>query len=461
MIGLVVTFLPYVFIIYFLFRFSREPIYLLGIPFILLLRDSIFVNQAFIFGLPGSYDPDIRFLGWFIIVWLSISLKASFRIESNNQIAFNKQGLNNLDYIILALILISSIGLAQTLIEFHIIEDVYSQYFTLLSLFLGYFMIKDILRYCNLQVLSEFLYNIVIINSIASIFYILHQGLHINIYGDNSEYLSIDFQGELITRTFWFMPVLWLFSISYLLVFNKNKSIINIILLSINVLGVFISYTRSFMGISLLLFVLYYLLVGFKQNNFLNSIKKLVVTGLAGFVLFIAVSSFLPSSTNYFLNRFKELDENPVDAQSNNLVYRFYKTDRMVYRMDAGKILFGYGSVTEKQSPFAKVVHAAAADMGYAEVIFRWGYLGLALFIILFISSLVKSFFLFLRNDGIVSQFALLLLLIIVSQLIEGFTSWIFMSPNRFAMGLWYFGVLSALIEFVKEKKERSESIVY
>jgi len=461
MIELVVKFLPYIFILYFLVRYSREPIYLLGIPFILLLRDSIFVNEAFIFGLPGSYGADIRFLGWFIIVWISISLKASFMIESNNQIAFNKQGLNKQDYIILALILISSIGLAQTLIEFNIIENVYIQYFTLLSLFLGYFMVKDILRYCNLQVLSDFLYNIVIINSIASVFYILHQGLHINIYGNKSEYLSIDFQGELITRTFWFMPVLWFFSISYLLVFNKNRSLVNIILLSVNLLGVFISYTRSFMGISVILFVIYYLLLGFKGNNFLNSIKKLIVTGLAGFVLFIAVSSFLPSSTNYFLNRFKELDEEPVDAQSNNLIYRFYKTDRMIYRMDAVKILFGYGSVTEKQSSFAKVVHIAAADMGYAEVIFRWGYLGLALFILLFISSIIKAFFLFLRNDGIVSQFALLLLLIIVSQLIEGFTSWIFMSPNRFAMGLWYFGVLSALIEFVKEKKERYKSIVY
>jgi hypothetical protein len=257
------------------------------------------------------------------------------------------------------------------------------------------------------------------------------------------------------------MPVLWLFSISYLLVFNKKRSLVNFILLSVNVLGVFISYTRSFMGISLALFVIYYLLMGIKRNNFLNSIKKMIITGLAGFILFIAVSSFLPASTDYFLNRINELDERPIDAQSNNLVYRFYKTDRMVYSMDAGKILLGYGSVTEKQSPFTKIVHGAAADMGYAEVIFRWGFLGLALFVLLFISSIIKSFIIFLKNDGIVSQFALLLLLVIVSQLIEGFTSWIFMSPNRFAMGLWYFGILSALIEFVKEKKEISDSIVY
>ena len=450
MIDLLIKVLPYIFILYFLFRFMKEPIYLLGIPFILFLRNSIFVDQALIFSVPGSYDPDIRFLGWFLIVWLAISLKSYFMIESNELDRVNKRGMNYLDYLIIALIVVTSVGLVLTLKHYHMVEDVYTQFLTLLSLFIGFFLIKDIVRYSKLNVLSEFLYVIVIINSIASFLYLLHQGLHINIYGENSEYLSIDFQGGLITRTFWFMPVLWFFSIAYLLVIKRSKSIFNIFFLSINMLGVIISYNRSSVIIAFLLFILYYLLTGYKNKNFINSFKNLALVGIAGVAFFLALSNFLPASTGYLLDRFKELDEKPATKESNNLVYRFYKTERIINKLDTEKVLLGNGSVTENQTPYIKIVNAAAADMGLAEVVYRWGYLGLVLFALLFISSIIKAFMLFIKNEGIVSQLALLLLLTIVSQVLESFISFTFMSPNRFAMGLWYFGILSALIEYNK-----------
>jgi hypothetical protein len=293
----------------------------------------------------------------------------------------------------------------------------------------------------------------------ASGLYFIHQGLHIPIY-QGEEYSSTIFQGVAITRTFWFMPPLWSFSIAYLVIFKKSKSIVFIGLLSINLLAIYISYNRSTLVANLFLIFLFFLLKGYKNQDYSSIFKNLIITSVAGIALFSAVSSFMPASTNYFLSRFKELKEQPADKQSNNLVYRFFKTDRVINRMDTQKVLFGYGSVTERQLPLVKMVDVASADMGWAEVIFRWGYLGLALFIILFVTSLIKSFFLFLRTEGIVSQLSLLILLSIISLIIEGFTSFSIMAPNRFAFGLWYLGILSALLIIKEPETSESENVV-
>jgi len=126
--------------------------------------------------------------------------------------------------------------------------------------------------------------------------------------------------------------------------------------------------------------------------------------------------------------------------------------------MDPVKVLFGYGSVTETQSPFVKFVNIATADMGWAEVVFRWGYLGLALFILLYIGSIIKAFFLFMRTEGVISKLSLVFLLTIVSQVIEGITSFTIMHPSRFPLALWYFGILSAL--FIANKNHETTTSI-
>jgi hypothetical protein len=128
----------------------------------------------------------------------------------------------------------------------------------------------------------------------------------------------------------------------------------------------------------------------------------------------------------------------------------------VIKKMNTEKDLFGYGPVTERQLQYVKVVDIASADMGWAEVIFRWGYLGFALFVLLFVSSMLKSFFLFLKSDGMVSELSLLLLLTIISKIIEGFTSFSIMAPNRFAFGLWYLGILSALLLYKESVDSKS-----
>lgn len=447
---------------YFLYRTLKDPIFLMGIPFLMFLRSSIFFESVEIFRIPfrsiESIDrnPDITLLVWMIIFWIIFRIRSENYPMLNNKNKIDIKSFSILDYSIVGLIVITVVGFGMVLKEYVVLDQVYDKFIVLLSLFVGFWIIRDTCSRVEINVLDKFLYNIVLVNSLASGLYFIHQGLHISIYSSaTNEYLVTFFEGQVITRTFWFMPVLWFFSISYLLAMRRKKTIIDILLIGINILGIYISYTRSFLMIAILIFFVYFLLIGYKEKSLGNSIKNLLLGSIAAIAVFVAVSSFLPASTNYFLSRFKELEDQPATVQSNNLVYRFYKTERVIDRMNTSKRLFGYGSVTEKQNPFVKVVDGATADMGWAEVVFRWGFIGLVLFVLLYIGSMIKAFFLFLRTDGLVSQLSLMLLLTIISQVIEGFTSYTIMSPSRFAMALWYFGILSALL-MVYGKKEKN-----
>ncbi|HYM94377.1 MAG TPA: hypothetical protein VET23_09585 [Chitinophagaceae bacterium] len=448
-------YLPYLLLAYFLIRSFREPVYLLGIPFLIFFRYCIFFDKIKIFNIPGSLTSDIRLLAWLIISWLIFlilsSLQAGFRRERINAY----KGLNGLDLIIIGLMVISIIDLIVVQKKYLVGTNILTEFFTLIALFLGFFIIKNIISQVDSITLKDFFYSIAIVNSIASLLYFIHQGLHFNIYDNNytEEYSSELFQGVTITRTFWFMPVLWYFSIAYLLVFKKKRSIINIGLILINFLAIFISYTRSALTEGLMVVVLYFIMTSIKNRNYASLIKYFLGIGISAIVFFFAVSSFLPASTNYFMSRINELKQNPTDEESNNLIVRFHNTGEIFSRMESHKRIAGLGPVTESQLPWVEDMRATTADMVWTGVVFRWGYIGLFLFILLYFLALFKAYKLFITNIGILSQLGLLFFLTIVSQIMESFVSWTFMSPDRFALGLWYFGILSALVGFSKKKE--------
>lgn len=462
MIALFVKFLPYILIIYLLYRSYKYPVFIMGIPFLMFLGPSIFFEQVTLLRIPFrafdsiSQNEDIFLFVWLVIFWII------FRIRSENDTTFilrpnlTEKSFNILDNYIVSLIIITIIGFGIVINEYYMLDKVYDQFIVLLSLFLGYFIIKDITSRIDINILHSFLFNIVIFNTIASGLYFIHQGMQITIY-QGEEYSTTVFQGAAITRTFWFMPRLWSFSIAYLILFRKNNYFTFIILLTINLLAIYISYTRSTLITAFFIIFLYFLFDGFKKKEYNSILKNILITGVAGVALFFAVSTFMPASTNYFLSRFTELEEKPVNAESNNLVFRFFRTGKIINKIDAEKELFGYGSVTENQLPFVKIVNAVTADMGWAEVVFRWGYFGLILFILLYVSSIIKAFFLFMRTEELKSQIAFLLFLTIISQVIEGFISFTIMAPGRFPLGLWYFGILSALMLISKNNNSKNE----
>jgi len=466
MIDLLSTILPYLFVMYFLYRTLKEPLFIMGIPFLLFMGPSIFIEKAVLFVIPFRYfyyiarNADLLLVAYLLICWVIFKFRNIAYAEKNLSVIYSDNYLNIFDYLIIFLLIITIFGFGIVLNEYYMFNGVYDKFVTLLALFAGFFIIKDVVFNTKPEVLKDFLFSLVIVTTIASAMYFLHQGLRIPIYAAYKEYQTSIVDGETISRTFWFMPNLLFFSISYLLVLRESKSFINIIMLLINILAVYISYTRTSLIIVVLLIVGYYLLTGFKNKNFAKSVRNLFIVTIASISLFFIVSSFLPASTQYFISRFKDLKESPADRYSNNLVFRFYKTGVVINKMEPVKVLFGYGPVTESQVPFVNFLNRATADMAWAEIVFRWGYTGLILFFLLFIISIIKAFFLFVRTEGILSHLALILLLLIFSQTIESFTQFTIMYPNKFALSLWYFGILSAL-HLLAKSKDRLQNAEY
>lgn len=458
--ALIASYLPIVLTLYFLYRGFKESIYLLGIPFLMFFRYSVFFDRFRLFNTPGDESADVLLLFWLIFVWCIISSRSLVQIGYKRIDYYVETKTNWLDLIMWGIAGIAVINLFIVLNTYVNQKNVLTEFYTIVSLPVGYFIVKNISRYSSPETISKFLFNIVLVNSLASVFYLLHQGFHYELYLSPGfeEQESEVFEGETITRTFWFMPVLWFFSVAYLMAFRKEKPILKIGLLGINILAIFISYTRSFLMIAFLLLFIYFILVGIKSGKYMAIAKNFMIIAIAGVLLFLGLSQVLPASTNYFLGRFKELKtDQPADEESNTLLYRFMKTNEIINKVGENKKLIGLGPVSEKQLPWVEDMRATTADMVWTGVIFRFGYVGMGLFVLLYVIGMFKATMLFFKANKTLSLLGLVLLLTMISQIAEGFASWTFFNPGRFPLGLWYFGVLGALIGFSKKYELSTE----
>jgi hypothetical protein len=426
----------------------KKPLFLLGIPFLMFMSESIFFDGVKLFKIPGSLFFCLPFI-WLVLLWIVSMFIQNIKEKSDLD---NRRTLNVLDFFIIGLLIISFVGLGLTLINFSIITDVFKEFIILISLFAGYFIIRTWFSNNKPDLWVSFLNSLVIINTIASFLYILHQGLHINIY-NLEEHSTELFQGEEITRTFYFMPQLLPFSIVFILVFKDKRSFTFYLLLLVNLLAVFISYTRSSIIIAAIIFLFYFLLTGLKKGRIGLVLKNVFLFLFVGVIGLLILSKILPANTKYFMNRFSELSETSATSGPNNIEYRFLMTRIIISNIEEDKKILGMGPVTENQLPLVRPMRQATSDMVWAGVIFRWGFAGFIFFILLYSFSVVKAYYFFMNANGVLSDLALMLLLFIISQIIESFVSWTFMSGHGFTTGLWYFALLSALLGFNKKNE--------
>src|ERR1017187_2443163 len=447
MINLFRLLLPYLLASFFVVKGTKEPIYLLGIPFLILMDDSVFFNKAKLFHIPNNLGPEILFI-WLVVLWILSKI-----IRKNKEVGFllNSGKLGILDYCIIGLSILSFSGFIMASINYIDITNVFEEFFTQISIFASYFIIRNWTSENDPEVLVKFLFSLVVINGIASFLYLLNQGLHVNIYEDTAG-ISDEFQGKDIFRAFYFMPPFFFFSIAFLLVFKEKKTFYSIILLSVNLLAIFFTYARSYLLIIIFLFLLYFMLTGIKKGKIELVLKNFSIFILGGVLIFFLLSKIFPTGTGYFIGRFSEITPSQPSSQDpNDLEYRWMNFESIFSHMDETGKIFGMGSVTEKQVPIFTDMNEITADMVWTGVIFRWGLVGVILFVILYIISIIRALNSYFNSEGILSNLALLFLLYIFSQTIESFVSWTFLSGHGFTIGLWYFAMLSAELGFRKK----------
>lgn len=411
------------------------------------MSESIFFETVKIFQVPGRILPVLKMI-WMIIFWL---LPFIFQLYIGRGIKRSRQITGILDYLIIILVFTTIVGLAVALMTYPVTTGLIMEFLVLLSLFVGYFIIRDWSFSCKPEVLKGFLLSLVMVNTLSAVFYILHQGAGLGIY-DIEEYIEEIFGGERITRSFWFMPQFLFFSIAYLLVFRADRPLIYTVMLIINLGAVFITYSRSTLIVSLFLIVFYFIILGFKENRIGYIIKNIVLYMVITVIGLIAVIKIFPANAQYFQDRFRELTEERSPYQINSLEYRIERTAGVVESIDAGKIIFGMGPVTEEQEPLVPAMKSITSDMVWTGVAYRWGLIGVVVFILLYVFAFLKSYRIFVKSTGLVSHMALMFMIILVSQILEGITSWTFLSGHGYATGLCYFAMVAVLDDKSRQK---------
>ena len=450
--------LPYLIVLYFIIRGNKQFLFFLAIPFLMFMSDSIFFENAKPFQIPGSLHSHLILI-WIVFLWLlsKIVMKQKIlRHRSNGR-------LNVTDFCVVGLIIISTIGFSRVVMDYYPrITGVMDEFFVETSLLFAYFIIKNCISSNKPEVVIEFLYSLVLINSIAALLFILHQGLHFNIYA-TEEYLAESFQGQEITRSFWFMPQFPFLSVAFLLVFKKKYSLLSIPLLIINLSAIIITYTLSAIIIAMIILILYFVLSGLKKGKLGSTVGNLIKYAIMAIVGFFIMSKLLPANINYLMARISEHTESQYTLKEpNDMDVRFTNTGIMISKIDRDKRMLGMGPITEKQSSKVAEMKQNTADVAWSGVIFYWGFIGLSLFVLIYLFSTIQAFNFYMKFDDITSDLALMLFLYIISQFIESFVSWTFLSGHGVAIGLWYFALLSALpklqnnYEFVEVKNTLS-----
>jgi hypothetical protein len=442
--GLVRHILPYLLVLFFLYKANKQPLFLLAIPFLMFMSNSIFFENAKPFQIPGNLYYQLGFI-WLTFLWL---VSKTFFKDKFTRDLRNKK-LNIIDYCIIILIMLSVIGLVRIIMTYYpIITGIMEEFWIEVSLFISYFIIKNWISSNNPEVVVSFLYSLVIVNSLASLLFILHQGFHFNIY-IAEEYMSETFQGQEITRSFWFMPQFFFFSIAFLLVFTKKSSFFTTVLLFLNLLAIVITYTISFVIIAIFIVIIYFILNGLKNRKLTGAFKNLIIYAMLAMAGIFIMSKLLPANMAFFMSRISEHTESQYTLKEpNDMDVRFTNTALVISQIDSDKKLLGMGPITKSQASKVDQIQANTADIVWSGVIFRWGFVGLTLLILIYIFASFHAYNFFIKCDGIISDLALILLLYIISQFIESFISWTFLSGHGIAIGLWYFALLSSLSTF-------------
>ena len=129
---------PYVLIVYFVRKGIKEPLYFLGIPFLMYMSQSIFFEGVKLFTIPGRLLWALQFI-WLILVWIvSIIFDKDKREDGISKVL----RFSAMDFCIFGLLIISFIGLGLTVINYSVLTDVFKEFIALISLLVSYFIMK-------------------------------------------------------------------------------------------------------------------------------------------------------------------------------------------------------------------------------------------------------------------------------------------------------------------------------
>ncbi len=436
-LNLIRLLLPLCILGYFLVKARHQPIFLLGIPFLMAMGNSIFFDYLKPFWIPGRITAPVNIFIWLVLVWFLLVSIGHFRQGRRLYLRdfFGPPVHLPEDVIIGALALIWLFNSSASIYNTKDFEGVLLTCIRIGGLFLGFLMMRGIVAKATRKDLDSFLLALILTNCIAAILHILDSGFNLSFY---QQIVSSDqqFQGITIERSFWFLPRFY--NLTFVYIFSRSKwKLYFWIILAINLISIFFTYTRTTLVFVAGISVLAIILTAVKRNVF-KALRRTIITVLAAVMLYTLIYSFYPVQLLFLIDRFVGQDISKLSTDG-TFAIRVGWVDNSIRLIGPDRIWLGLGMETELSNPAAVYILPWTADITWVGILFRFGMLGVGLILFLFIALGIRTLQNYFKaRDPGQEEYWLLFFLLVVITFSETFFSWTFLDPRNYTLGFWF-----------------------
>jgi O-antigen ligase len=251
------------------------------------------------------------------------------------------------------------------------------------------------------------------------------------------------FGGQLITRSFYFMPQLLTLALAFC--FARPKwNLFWLTALTVNIAALWVSYTRGLIVIAAVQLLVVLGLRMLKAGQAGRAMRRALTIGVIVVVAGAVAFAVLPAESRYFMSRIDETNESGTVTGDKNMQNRSRMMQRVYGSISTESVLLGQGYAAPGQEAAADDIYGMSADVVWVPVLYRLGIIGVAGFIAAYGLFAWRALRLSLTGRGEAEFLMLVILAALVGQFLNGLTSWTILDPQRYAMGLWLFALLAA-----------------
>ena len=168
------------------------------------------------------------------------------------------------------------------------------------------------------------------------------------------------------------------------------------------------------------------------------------------------ITAILPKNSTFLFTRIEPYLQKGNLLQQGTLSIRYIwiqNTWLLISQND--NVLLGNGFLGEQIDPGNLQISLWTADTVWVDVLYQMGVIGVLLFLSLYILWGMRALGVYFNSSGEQQFFGLVFFLMIIAEFVTGFSTWTFLDPRGYVLGLWYFAVLSAVVDQDRQRNLR------
>jgi hypothetical protein len=427
--------LPTALVVWFLWKARANPLFLLGIPVLMVMRGSVFFEEMTIFWKPGRFDAGTLLMAWLAFVWVvTVARRPGLAGTPLGPFGVGRILPEELPLVGIALLVgLHALGASATSGD---LANGVALASGVSYLVVGYLFVRGIASRATRPETQEFVAAVVVANTIACALFILHQGLHVPVYlgAWNATYIS---GGEYVSRATVFAPVFNLLALGFVLA-KRRWTPGWLLVLAITLMAILVSLTRTLLLAAIAGVVIALVVRELTRPEFGRFARRTGVLALAILALMVGFSRISPAYWSVLVARLGEFTSGQ-GSQVQNWHLRMLHWSMVEKVVAKGDLLLGLGFTTTGTSTVNPNYVHWTADMTWLPILYMFGFAGLVLFGLLVAGFMLRTFSLSLRPPELRRELCLTYFITLALTVIMAFQMWTFMQPSVYAMGLWIF----------------------